>query len=95
MDEKNYYQDLESLGVSKLHNDEEYILEMMSQEMRGILQKMMEQDEISLSNLARKLNTSKQYLFAVLKGKRKLSLKFIIKMAVALNCKLEIKIEHL
>ena len=85
--------EIEDIGPLNLHKNPDYMLGLLSAKIVTLLRTMQQEEQLSISALARKLNTSKQYLNTVLREDTSLSLKFLIKIAIALNCEIDIKIK--
>ena len=95
MDEKTKQclKEIEEIGPLNLHKDPDYMLNLLTAKVLHMLTTMIEEENISYAKLAKRLGTSRQYLCLLFNEKRKLSLRFLIKIAIALDCKIEIKLE--
>ena len=88
-------EEIEKIGPLNLHKDPDYMLDLLTERTLDSLKKMMKEQNLTYTDLAEKLNTSKQYLYKLFHNKSKLSLRFLIKIAIALDCELVINLEKL
>ena len=92
-DTKDCLREIEQIGDLKLHEDPDYMFDLMKTRIVHDIRLVMERDGVSISDLARKLNKSRQYISKILSEKSNLSIKSMLKIAIALDCKLEIRLE--
>lgn len=87
--------EIEKIGPLNLHQDPDYMLDLLTTKITHLLKTMMEEEGLTISKLAKKLNTSRQYIFKMLHENNRVTLKFLIKIAIALDCEIEINLKKL
>jgi transcriptional regulator with XRE-family HTH domain len=77
----------------RLENSEGYELDALKVELCEQIYVIMEQEEITKAELARRLQTSRAYITKLLQGSANLTLESLVKVARALGCKLIVKLK--
>jgi ribosome-binding protein aMBF1 (putative translation factor) len=76
----------------RLEHSEGYELDALKVELCEQIYCIMEHEEITKAELARRLQTSRAYITKILQGSANLTLESLVKVAKALECKLSVKL---
>lgn len=85
---------MEELEDLKLHENPEYMLDLTTAKVVHQIRMIMGKNGVTVTELARRLGKSKQYVSRLLNEKTNLTIKSLIKVSIALNCELSVKIEE-
>lgn len=83
--------EIDEIGDLNLHNNPSYMHELISARVLTRLRNIMEEENLSVNALAMRLKTSRQHLAKLLNEEIKLSLKFLIKIGIALDYDIDIR----
>ena len=87
--------EIEQIGPLNLHNDPDYMFNLTMIKIIHNIKDTMKKENISASDLARKINKSRQHVHKILDEKRNLTIKSLVKIAIALDCEIDIHLEKL
>jgi len=78
--------------LGRLENSEAYELDALKVELCEQIYLIMEQEEVTKAELARRLHTSRAYITKLLQGSANFTLESLVKVAKALGCKVSVKL---
>lgn len=80
--------------LGRLENSEAYELDALKVELCEQIYLIMEQEEVTKAELARRLQTSRAYITKLLQGSANFTLESLVKVAKALECKVSVNLRY-